>query len=53
MTSETEKEAFVWIWLPSETETVVAGRLEEAELNEVDRQLLWRRQFIPPYSLAQ
>jgi serine/threonine-protein kinase HipA len=28
MTSKTEKEAFVWIWLPSETEPVVAGRLE-------------------------
>lgn len=23
-----EKEAFVWIWLPGETEPVVAGRLE-------------------------
>jgi len=28
MTSKTEKEAFVWIWLPEETEPVVAGRLE-------------------------
>jgi serine/threonine-protein kinase HipA len=28
MTSKTEKEAFVWIWLPDETEPVVAGRLE-------------------------
>lgn len=28
MTSKTEKEAFVWIWLPKETEPVVAGRLE-------------------------
>ncbi len=28
MTSNTEKEAFVWIWLPDETEPVVAGRLE-------------------------
>lgn len=28
MTSDTEKEAFVWIWLPGETEPVVAGRLE-------------------------
>jgi serine/threonine-protein kinase HipA len=28
MTSKTEKEAFVWIWLPGETEPVVAGRLE-------------------------
>lgn len=28
MTSETENEAFVWIWLPGETEPVVAGRLE-------------------------
>jgi serine/threonine-protein kinase HipA len=28
MTSRTEKEAFVWIWLPGETEPVVAGRLE-------------------------
>ena len=28
MTSRTEKEAFVWIWLPDETEPVVAGRLE-------------------------
>lgn len=28
MISKTEKEAFVWIWLPEETEPVVAGRLE-------------------------
>jgi serine/threonine-protein kinase HipA len=28
MTSKTQKEAFVWIWLPGETEPVVAGRLE-------------------------
>jgi len=28
MISKTEKEAFVWIWLPGETEPVVAGRLE-------------------------
>jgi len=28
MTSKTEKEAFVWIWLPGKTEPVVAGRLE-------------------------
>jgi serine/threonine-protein kinase HipA len=28
MTSKTEKEAFVWIWLPDETEPVIAGRLE-------------------------
>ncbi len=28
MISKTEKETFVWIWLPSETEPVVAGRLE-------------------------
>ena len=28
MTFRTEKEAFVWIWLPDETEPVVAGRLE-------------------------
>ena len=28
MTFKTEREAFVWIWLPGETEPVVAGRLE-------------------------
>ena len=28
MTFKPEKEAFVWIWLPGETEPVVAGRLE-------------------------
>jgi len=28
MISKIEKEAFVWIWLPGETEPVVAGRLE-------------------------
>jgi serine/threonine-protein kinase HipA len=28
MTSRTEKEAYVWIWLPGETAPVVAGRLE-------------------------
>ena len=27
MISETEKQAFVWIWLPGQTEPVVAGRL--------------------------
>ena len=28
MQASTEREAFVWIWLPDETEPVVAGRLE-------------------------
>jgi serine/threonine-protein kinase HipA len=28
MTSEKEKQAYVWIWLPDKTEPVVAGRLE-------------------------
>lgn len=28
MTSKTEREAYVWIWLPGETEPIVAGRLE-------------------------
>jgi serine/threonine-protein kinase HipA len=28
MTFKAEREAFVWIWLPNETEPVVAGRLE-------------------------
>lgn len=28
MTSSNNKEAFVWIWLPQQTEPVVAGRLE-------------------------
>lgn len=28
MTSKTDKEAFVWIWLPNEIKPVVAGRLE-------------------------
>jgi serine/threonine-protein kinase HipA len=28
MISKTEKEAFVWIWLPDEIEPIVAGRLE-------------------------
>lgn len=28
MTFRAEKEAFVWIWLPGETEPIVAGRLE-------------------------
>lgn len=28
MTSEAFDEAFVWVWLPGETEPVVAGRLE-------------------------
>ena len=27
MASSKEKEAFVWVWLPRETEPVVAGRL--------------------------
>lgn len=33
MTFKTEKEAFVWIWLPGETEPVVAGRLEADNKN--------------------
>ncbi|MBK7352711.1 MAG: hypothetical protein IPJ05_02985 [Nitrosomonas sp.] len=28
MISSHDKEAYVWIWLPEETEPVVAGRLE-------------------------
>src|SRR5688572_29305987 len=28
MTSSTDKEAFVWIWLPETTEPVVAGKIE-------------------------
>ena len=28
MTSNSDKEAFVWIWLPDETKPIVAGRLE-------------------------
>ena len=28
MISSNDKEAYVWIWLPDETEPVVAGRLE-------------------------
>ena len=28
MISNSEREAFVWIWLPDETTPVVAGRLE-------------------------
>ena len=28
MTFKREKDAFVWVWLPDETEPVVAGRLE-------------------------
>lgn len=28
MTSRTEKEAFVWIWLPDEIQPIVAGRLD-------------------------
>ena len=28
MTSNSDKEAFVWIWLPKETKPIVAGRLE-------------------------
>ena len=33
MTSKTEKEAFVWIWLPDETHPIVAGRLEADNRN--------------------
>jgi len=33
MTSKAEKEAFVWIWLPDETEPVVAGRLVADNVN--------------------
>jgi serine/threonine-protein kinase HipA len=33
MTSKAEKEVFVWIWLPNETEPVVAGRLETVKGN--------------------
>lgn len=34
MTFKEEKGAFVWIWLPSETEPVVAGRLEADNGNQ-------------------
>ncbi|MFN2436738.1 MAG: HipA N-terminal domain-containing protein, partial [Desulfotignum sp.] len=33
MSSEKEKQAYVWIWLPGETEPVVAGRLEAVNGN--------------------
>ncbi|MGI9250511.1 MAG: type II toxin-antitoxin system HipA family toxin [Pseudohongiellaceae bacterium] len=33
MTSNSHKEAFVWIWLPGETQPVVAGRLEAGNGN--------------------
>ncbi|MFT5896486.1 MAG: serine/threonine-protein kinase HipA [bacterium] len=33
MTSSNNKEAFVWIWLPHQTEPVVAGRLEQENGN--------------------
>ncbi len=28
MTSKSDKEAYVWIWLPNETQPIIAGRLE-------------------------
>lgn len=33
MISSHDKEAYVWIWLPEETEPVVAGRLEAGNGN--------------------
>ena len=33
MTSDRDKQAFVWIWLPDETEPVVAGWLEAEDGN--------------------
>lgn len=33
MTSSNNKEAYVWIWLPHQTEPVVAGRLEQDKAN--------------------
>lgn len=35
MTSSTDKEAFVWIWLPETTEPVVAGKIEVDDRDNV------------------
>lgn len=35
MTSKPAKEAFVWIWLPDQTEPVVAGRLESDDAGHI------------------
>lgn len=36
MTSKnTDKEAFVWIWLPGATQPVVAGKLETDDLGNI------------------
>ncbi len=40
MTFKTEKEAFVWIWLPDETKPIVAGRLE-ADSSHVQSNVLF------------
>lgn len=55
----TSKEAYVWIWLDGKVDPIVCGRIEkkwktvceEAELSQVDRNLLWKRQFLNPFSL--
>jgi serine/threonine-protein kinase HipA len=54
MTSKTEKEARetfgnLIATIEQHWETVC----EEGELNEVDKKLLWRRQFLNPYSAEQ
>ncbi|MFK7893881.1 MAG: type II toxin-antitoxin system HipA family toxin [Granulosicoccus sp.] len=51
MTSNTNTEAFVWIWLPDQTEPVVAGRLEADNGNihfNYGRSYLERIQHQPP-----
>ena len=35
MTSKTAKEAFVWIWLPGETQPIVVGRLESDDTGQI------------------
>lgn len=47
MTSSNTKEAFVWIWVPDETEPVIAGRLEADEGNILFNYGLGRSQNLP------
>jgi len=53
MTSEQNKEAYVWIWLPKRTTPVVCGKLEadgEAVRFNYGRSYLGRPDAIPVYN---
>ncbi len=54
MTSKMEKKArHIFDNLTAAIEQHWEAVCEEAELNELDKRLLWKRQFLNPYSVEQ